>query len=96
MGWPQALSNRATAREMKSPWVEQLNRYQRLWQQAFADMVEIVGMNAGGQFGTYESEVNLQAPLDVDLAEVAQSMGAITQALAGGAIDYDLAQEANN
>lgn len=95
LGWPQALSNRATAREMKLPWVEQLNRYQRLWQQAFIDMVEIVGVNAGG-FETYAAEVNLQAPLDVNLDEVARSMTAITGAMGGGAVDTEQAVEANN
>ena len=95
MGWPQALSNRATAREMARPIVEQLNRYQRLWIQVFEDMVEIVALNSG-EYEDISSDVNIQAPIDTDVDEATRGIEAITTAVTSGAVDADKAVDANN
>lgn len=95
MGWPQALSNRATAREMRIPWNEQLERYQTFWSSAFKAMVEIVGINASG-FEDYETDVSLQSPLDIDIDEINRLMTAVTAALAIGGMDTELGVAANN
>jgi hypothetical protein len=95
MGWPQALANRATAREMARPWNEQLERYQLMWSDVFSDMVEIVGSNAK-DFKSYEADVSLQSPLDVEVEEITAGMAALTGAVGVGAIDASLAVTANN
>ncbi len=95
MGWPQALSNRATAKEMRAPWNEQLERYQTFFVAGFQAMVEIVGMNAGG-FEDYTTDVSLQSPLDVDVAEIQDLMTAVTDALTAGTVDTALGLLANN
>ncbi len=96
LGWPQALSNRATAREMARPIVEQLKRYQRLWEQVFKDMVEIVALNSGKEYADVSSDVSIQVPIDIDIDEVAASIDAIAGARASGAADPDKATDAIN
>jgi len=95
MGWPQSLANRATAREMARPTIEALERYQNFWADVFRDMVEIVGINAGG-FEDYEADVTLDVPIDTDVDELAAGMGAVTEALQANGVDYDLGVAANN
>ncbi len=95
MGWPQALSNRATAKEMRAPWNEQLERYQTFWAAGFQAMAEIVGINAGG-FADYTTDVSLQSPLDIDIDEIQRLMSAVTDALTAGTMDTDLGILANN
>lgn len=95
MGWPQAVSNRATAREMVRPVVEQLNRYQRLWIQVFEDMVEIVALNAG-EYKDVSAAVSIQAPIDTDIDEVSGAIDAINTAVTGGTVDPAKAMDAIN
>jgi len=95
MGWPQALANRATAREMARPWNEQLQRYQLMWADAFRDMVEIVGSNAR-EFEDYAAQVSLESPLDVEVEELTAGIGAVTGAMGIGAVDGKLGTAANN
>ena len=96
MGMPQALANRATAREMARPWNEQLERYQTMWSDVFQDMVEIVGENTEREYEDYTADISLQSPLGVDVEDIAEGMSAITEAFGVAAIDPDLAVEANN
>jgi len=94
LGWPQALSNRATAREMARPTLEALERYQGFWSSIFRDLVEIVGMNAG-EFDDYGADITLQTPIDTDVEDLARGMEAITDATQSSAIDPELAIVAN-
>lgn len=100
MGWPQALSNRATAREMARPWLEQLNRYGMMWEDVFSGMVEVIAKNSTSaskkEFEDLTAEVNMQAPLDVDTNDIAQAMNANSSAVGAGSVDSELAIEANN
>lgn len=98
MGWPQALANRATAREMARPWNAQLGRYQGMWVTVFQALVEIVAMVAteatGQVFEDVGATVTLQSPVDVQLDEIGQAMEALTSAASAGIVDGELAVEA--
>ena len=96
LGSPQAVSNRATAREMARPIVEQLKRYQRLWEQVFKDMVEIVALNSDKEYADVSADAGIQVPIDIDIDEVAAAVDAIVGAMSSGAADLDKSTDAIN
>ena len=61
----------------------------------FEDLVEIVGINAGG-YEDYTADITLQTPIDTDVDDIAAGMDAITSATQAAAMDPELAIVANN
>ncbi len=102
LGWlgrPDAWQNRAVAKESSLPWYEQIQRYQTFWTSTFSILVEVVGRMAnehgGKSIDDFTTEVGLDSPFQNDIAEIAEIMGAITNAAASGALDPALAGRAN-
>ena len=91
MGRPDAMQNRATARETAKPFIEQMERYQSWWADVLQDWVEIVlrlhEEATGKEFETYEADISLESPIAVDLDELAKVMTAVTGGVAAGAMD---------
>jgi len=92
LGWagrPDAFQNRAVADNVTRPWLEQMERYQSWWTSVFGDMVEIVLRLSGQEFETYEADVTLQSPLDVQQEDVARLLANVTDAVSKGALNAE-------
>jgi hypothetical protein len=99
LGRPDAMQNRATAREALLPWIQQMERYQVFWTDVFSDMVEIVlrvkGQYGGEDFdGEYAANVTMEAPLDIDTDDFVRAIGAVVEAATNMAADASVAQRA--
>lgn len=84
LGRPDAMQNRATARETERPWLEQMERYQTWWADVFNDIVEIVLRLSGTEYEDYSADVTLDSPYYVTTDEIARLFGAVTDAQAAG------------
>lgn len=98
LGRPDAMQNRATARETELPWLEQMERYQMFWADVFADICEVVlrlREQAGVKFGddAYPVDVTMELPLTAQAAEITQFYNAVNQS-AGVALEMDTATRA--
>lgn len=95
-GRPDAMQNRATARENLRPWIESMERYQQLWADGLGDIVEVVltqyekYATDGARFSTYEADVSLESPVDLDITEVNEAIGVVSNAISQGSIAPDL------
>jgi hypothetical protein len=96
MGRPDAMQNRATAKETERPWVEQMKRYQQLWSDTLGDVAEVVlrsnELYSSANYETYAVTVTLDTPIDVEVADVNTTMTAVTQASLAGTINSAAAQ----
>jgi len=83
LGRPDAMQNRATAKETLGPLMRQLERYQVFWSSVFRDIVDFVltqAENHGGQrFEDHGCTVTMDSPFDADLGQVMQGLGILGQ-----------------
>ena len=93
-GRPDAMQNRATAREQERPWLEAMQRYQTFWKDVFGDMVEIVLIASGKKFSELGAEVEMQSPFVIDPEEAAAAIDAINGAATAGTLAYEVAEKA--
>lgn len=96
LGRPDAMQNRATARESSRPWYEQIESYQLFWSDVFSDMVEIV-LRMKEEYGkakyqTYDADVTLESPLDTEIAEVVDLLAALGAAVEKSLLPGDVAE----
>ena len=94
-GRTDAAQNRAVARELERPWLEQMQRYQTFWTDIFRDMVIIVVRNANDSVTDYSSDVFMQSPYAAYPDEIAPAMSSLTSASTAGAIDPNVARVSN-
>ncbi len=98
---PDAMQNRAVARESGQPFIKQVQRSQTFWASIFQDMVRIVARaweqydRMHPQIADHSADILLDSPFEADIAELAQIMGAVTTAAGGGQLDEDVARRAN-
>lgn len=98
---PDAMQNRAVARESGQPFIKQVQRNQTFWASIFQDMVRIVARawetydRMHPQIADHSADILLDSPFEADIAELAQIMGAVTTAAGGGQLDQDMAQRVN-
>ena len=83
LGRPDAMQNRATAKEVMGPLMRQLERYQVFWSSVFRDIVDFVLIQAeqyGGQhYKDHGCTVTMDSPFDADLNQVMMGLGMLGQ-----------------
>lgn len=99
LGRPDAMQNRAVAKESSLPFYEQIQRYQSFWISSFSDLAEVVGRFANEYGDTpeiedFSVEVGMDSPFSNDVDEIASIMGAIGAATSGGQLPRELAEPA--
>jgi hypothetical protein len=92
-GRPDAMQNRATAREQERPWLEAMQRYQTFWIDVLKDLSQIVFM-AHNQYGSgkisdMSVEVVMQSPFQVDISEGAEVLTAIATAVSNSTLAHE-------
>lgn len=98
---PDAMQNRAVARESGQPFIKQVQRYQTFWSSIFQDMVRIVARawemydRMHPQIEDHSADILLDSPFEADITELSSIMGAVTTAAGGGQLDEDVAKRAN-
>lgn len=96
---PDAMQNRAVARESGLPWYETIQRYQAFWVDVFADMVEIVGRMANeyGQasIDDFAAVITLDSPFEADVTETVALISAVSQAVGVGSLNGSVGQRVN-
>lgn len=87
MGRPDAMQNRAVAKESGLPFYEEIQRYQTFFGQAFADLTEVVGRmyNEYGPGRTapvqdFKAKVGFDSPFNNDIEEIVAIMGTVSTA----------------
>jgi hypothetical protein len=83
LGRPDAMQNRATAKETLGPLMRQLERYQVFWSSVFRDIVDFVLTQAeqygGKNFEDHGCTVTMDSPFDADLGQVMNGLGILGQ-----------------
>lgn len=93
MGRPDAMQNRAVAKESGLPFYEEIQRYQTFFGQAFADLCEVVGRMFNeyghGAVTDFKAKVGFDSPFNNDVEEIVSIMGTV----AGAGLDPAVAQQ---
>lgn len=93
MGFPDALNNRATGREVLLPWIAQIGRYQLWFSSFFEEMGQIVlslrEQYGGMTFADKSIAVSLDAPTLIESEFILALMGQITTATEKTVIPYE-------
>ncbi len=98
---PDAMQNRAVARESGQPFIKQIQRYQTFWTSIYQDMVRIVASaweqydRLHPQIADHSADILLDSPFEADITELAAIMGAVTTAAGSSQLDQDVAQRIN-
>ena len=83
LGRPDAMQNRATAKETLGPLMRQLERYQVFWSSVFRDIVDFVLIQAetygGKHYEDHGCTVTMDSPFDADLSQVMMGLGMLGQ-----------------
>jgi hypothetical protein len=99
IGRPDAFQNLATAQIAAESPQQSWQRYQLFWASVWRDIVEttlrLKALFTRTQFASYDAEVSTNLPLDISTEEIARAMTAVTQAAAGGVLDFGFAARAN-
>lgn len=90
-GRPDAMQNRATAREVERPWLEAMQRYQTFWADIFTDILRIVLNATGKEYADYTAEVYMQSPFVMYPDEAADAITSISGAAEKGTLSYEIA-----
>jgi len=95
MGRSDAWQNRSVAEYVVQYFETVMDRYQRTWSAIFSDMCEIVLRTSGKSLESYEANVTLQAPIDMNVDEITRTMTATSNAVTAMALDPGVAAKAN-
>lgn len=91
---PDAFQNRSVAEVTMLPWDEQMERYQSFWRDIFGDVCEVVLLQSGREFETYESVVTLNVPARLSLELITRLYDALANSVVTGAFDQEMGQAA--
>lgn len=97
-GRSDMAQNRSTSEVSIIPWQEQMDRYAGVWENAFREMVEIVGTGYNiakrGNFTDFSTTVSVSRPALVEVDQVAQAIDSISSAAQKGMLDTGKAEQA--
>ena len=96
---PDMAQNRSVAEVSIIPWQEQMDRYAGIWENAFREMVEIVGswrvIARTASYTDFSATVSVSRPALMDVGSVSTAIGAIDGAARNGTLEMDVAWQAN-